>query len=215
LRETRSSSGGSALNRFVDLDAVTIDVFGTMLGLVDPIPRLGALLPDHPPDSITEAFRVEAEYYVEHSAEGRDEQSLARLRSQCTDVFNERAGCALTPEQYVGALEFELLPQVSEVIAALRARGLALAVVANWDFSLHEHLRRQRLRHWFDIVITSAETGLKKPDPAPFRAALEKLGIEPERAAHVGDDEADEQGARAAGLRFLPAPLTTAFAEWT
>jgi HAD superfamily hydrolase (TIGR01509 family) len=59
-------------------------------------------------------------------------------------------------------------------------------------------------------VVTSAEVGLPKPDPAVFRRALELLGVRPERALHVGDSESDETGARAAGMRFAPAPLAAA-----
>ena len=35
------------------------------------------------------------------------------------------------------------------------------------------------------------------------------------RALHVGDEDEDEQGAAAAGVRFAPAPLATAFAGWS
>jgi len=203
------------VNQFTEIDAVTIDGHGTLLALADPIPALLALLPEHSPASIEAAFRGEVDYYVAHSAEGRDEASLSRLRDACTSVFNDALGAGLTTEQYIGALEFELLPGVHETLAALRARGLALAVVANWDFSLHEHLGRHALRRWFDTVVTSAEAGVKKPEPEPFRVALERLGVEPHRAVHVGDHPAhDEVGARGVGMRFLPAPLATAFSAW-
>jgi FMN phosphatase YigB (HAD superfamily) len=43
-----------------------------------------------------------------------------------------------------------------------------------------------------------------------FRRAVELLGVRPERALHVGDSESDEAGARAAGMRFAPAPLAAA-----
>jgi FMN phosphatase YigB (HAD superfamily) len=42
--------------------------------------------------------------------------------------------------------------------------------------------------------------------------ALELLGIDASRALHVGDDEADELAAAAAGMRFASAPLTAAVA---
>jgi HAD superfamily hydrolase (TIGR01549 family) len=193
------------------LDAVTIDGYGTLLTLVDPVDKLAALLPGHPADAIRRAFRAEADYYAEHSHEGHDEPTLARLYAECTAVFNEALGSALTPEQYVGALEFVPLPEVEGALERLRRHGLALAVVANWDFSLHEQLRRHRLRGWFDHVVMSGELGVRKPDPAPFRAALERLGVEPARAVHVGDHPPhDEVGARAAGMRFQPAPLAAA-----
>ena len=194
-----------------DLDAVTIDGFGTMLELVDPIDNLRALLPQHPPEAIRRGFAAEAEYYLGHSHEARDERTLAALHERCTAVFNEKAGSALIPGEYVGALEFRVLPEVPDALGRLRAHGLALAVVANWDFSLHEHLRRHGLRAWFDAVVVSAEVGARKPDPEPFRAALHELGVEPARAVHIGDHAPhDEVGARAAGMRFEPAPLRAA-----
>jgi putative hydrolase of the HAD superfamily len=199
------------VTRAGEVDAVTIDAFGTMLELVNPLGKLAALLPDRPPAEIERAFRAEAEYYLEHSHEGRDGATLEPLHEDCTRVFNESLGSALTPAQYVGALEFAVLPGVRESLRLLRGHGLALGVVANWDFSLHEHLRRHGLRSWFDAVVVSAEVGLRKPDPAPFLAALEQLGVEPARAVHVGDHPPDDEaGARAAGMRFEPAPLRAA-----
>ena len=50
----------------------------------------------------------------------------------------------------------------------------------------------------------SAELGAAKPDPAIFRAALERLGAAAEDAVHVGDSvEHDVAGARAAGLEAI------------
>jgi putative hydrolase of the HAD superfamily len=199
------------VNSAAALDAVTIDGYGTLLELSDPVGELRALLPDHAPDAIERAFRAEAEYYVAHTVEARDEEGLARLHAECTAVFNEALGSNLTPEQYVGALRFEILPGVVEGLARLRASGLALAVVANWDYGLHGHLARHGLAVWFDTVVTSAEAGAKKPDPRPFLVALERLGVDPGRAVHVGDHPPhDEVGARAAGLGFEPAPLAAA-----
>jgi putative hydrolase of the HAD superfamily len=193
------------------LDAVTIDGFGTLLELSDPIGELRALLPDHAPEEIERAFRAEAEHYVAHTLEARDETGLARLHADCTAVFNDALGSSLTPEQYVGALRFQVIPGVVEALGRLRASGLALAVVANWDYGLHGHLERHGLAVWFDAVVTSAEAGAKKPDPRPFLLALERLGVDGGRAVHVGDHPPhDEVGARAAGLGFEPAPLTAA-----
>jgi putative hydrolase of the HAD superfamily len=96
----------------------------------------------------------------------------------------------------------------------LRARGLALVVVANWDVSVHDRLRELGLAPYFDAVVSSADVGAAKPDRRIFDTALARLGVPAARALHVGDSPADEEGARAAGLHFAPAPLATAFAEW-
>ena len=88
-------------------------------------------------------------------------------------------------------------------------------MVANWDSALPIHLARLALDRYFSTVVTSAEAGAPKPDPAPFRLALERLGVDAGRALHVGDEQADELGAAAAGMRFAPAPLASAFQGWT
>ena len=198
-----------------EIDAVTIDGFGTMLGLDDPVPKLSVLLPGYERAEIELAFRVEADYYGAHSHLARDAETLAELRAGCTTAFNEALGSDLTSEEYNAVFTFHVLPGVPAALRRLRARGLALAVVANWDFGLHEHLASHGLARWFDTVVVSGEVGVRKPDPAPFRLALERLGVLPERAVHVGDHPPhDEKGARAAGMRFEPAPLAEAVTRW-
>jgi putative hydrolase of the HAD superfamily len=77
-------------------------------------------------------------------------------------------------------------------------------VVSNWDVSLHDVLERTRLRALVDAVVISAELGAAKPDPAIFRAALERLGATAGEAMHVGDSvEHDVAGAHAAGLEAV------------
>jgi putative hydrolase of the HAD superfamily len=194
-----------------EIDAVTIDAYGTLLELRDPVASLARLLPGHDLDAIARAFETEAEHYVVHSLRGRDADSLARLYAECTGVFNGTLGSSLTPEEYIAALDaaYALLPGVGDVLGRLRALGLELAVVGNWDCRLAEHLERLRLAGHFTAIVTSAATGAAKPDPRPFLAALEQLGVAPERALHVGDSAADEEGARGAGMRFAPVPLST------
>lgn len=186
---------------------VTIDAFGTLVELRDPVGSLARLLPAHEPAAIEQAFRAEAAYYVEHS----HRSGLTELYAECAALFNETLGSELAPEAYVAALdaEYAVLPGVPEALARLRSLGIELAVVGNWDLRLPEHVDRLGLTPFFSAVVSSASAGAAKPDPRPFRAALELVGVRPERALHVGDSPADEDGARAAGLRFLPAPLTT------
>jgi putative hydrolase of the HAD superfamily len=93
---------------------------------------------------------------------------------------------------------------VPAALERLRAGGARLAVVSNWDVSLHDVLERTRLRGLVDAVVISAELGAAKPDPAIFRAALERLGATAAEAVHVGDSvETDVAGARAAGLQAV------------
>jgi putative hydrolase of the HAD superfamily len=202
--------------RFADLDAVTLDAFGTIVGLKDPVPALRVALHEHGiergPGDVAAAFAAEGDYYRPRSLEGRDPESLARLRLECVAVFLETLGSDLAPEDFVGeyieALRFELLPGVAEAVKGLHRRGLGLAVVGNWDMALPDHLAALGLGEL--PVFTSADVGVAKPDPAPFLRALETLAVSPDRALHVGNDEVDALGARAAGMHFAWAPLPSA-----
>jgi putative hydrolase of the HAD superfamily len=209
--------------RFAELDAVTLDAFGTLVDLIDPEPALERLLRRHKlersREEIAAAFAIEMAHYRRHSITGRDEASLTALQQECAGVFLDALGGRAADDGfalgYVEALRFAVLPGVRRVLAGLRARGLALAVISNWDVGLHEHLRALELSPLLDAVITSAEAGTEKPGPVIFTAALERLGVSPQRALHVGDSPADEQGASRAGLAFAPAPLDEAFTGWT
>lgn len=192
-----------------DLDGVTVDAFGTLLTLEDPLPRLQALLPDHDAAEIEHAFRVEAAFYREHVATGRDAQTLATLRESCVRVFNDSLGSGLTVDEYVGTLRFALLPGTFAALRRLRSLGLTIAAVANWDFGLHEHLATAGIDRLFATVVHAAA----KPDAAGILNALHAIGVRPDRALHIGDERADEEAARAAGVHFLPAPLPEAVAS--
>jgi HAD superfamily hydrolase (TIGR01493 family) len=202
----------------VSVDAVTIDAYGTLVTLLDPRPALVQVLRERgierTLEQVGEAFDAETKHYIPRSHEGRDEASLALLRRDCAEVFLAAAGAELDPGEfapaYIASIEFEPVPGAVEAVHALTARGLATAVVSNWDIGLRGHLRRLGL----DLpVVTSAEAGAPKPDPAIFRLALARLGVAPDRALHVGDSPADEEGARAAGMQFRPAPLADAVRE--
>ncbi len=185
------------------LDAVTLDAMGTLVRLSDPVSRLAAAA-GISEEAAARGFAAEVAHYLPRAIEGGDAEALATLRRDCTGVFNASAGASMAPEAFMDAIVFELEPGAFEAVWRLRARGIALCVVSNWDCGLGEHLDAVGL----DLpVVTSAAAGAAKPDPRIFRVALELLGIEPGRALHVGDSPEDEAGARAAGMRFAPAPL--------
>ena len=199
-----------------DLDAVTLDAHGTLVTLADPVPALTSVLSERgverTPEAVLAGFRTEVAHYVQRAGEGRDEESLARLQRECADVFLEAVDADLDPEEfapaYVGALHFEVLPGVLDSLERLRALGLELAVVANWDLSLRRLLGEVRLDRYFTVVVHAAH----KPAPHGLLRALAELHVEPARAVHIGDDDADRKAAAAAGMQFAPAPVTAAVA---
>jgi len=108
-------------------------------------------------------------------------------------------------------------PGAAEALAALRERGLRLAVVSNTMRTpgavLRAILERECLLAPFEHLTFSDEVGVRKPAADIFHLTLRALGVEPGNAVHVGDDAVlDVLGGRSAGLRVvqvttaLPAP---------
>lgn len=197
-----------------DIKGVFLDAFGTILELEPPAPKLVRALRDGWGLSVSEeeagrALRAEITYYRAHHLDGYDAESLAELRFRCAGVLHrelpERVRAAASPAELLpamlGSLEFRPFPDVTAALRRFRKAGLLLAVVSNWDVSLHEVIERCRLDGLVHHVVSSAEAGSAKPDPAPFERALELTGIEPESVVHIGDEpELDVTGARAAGI---------------
>jgi putative hydrolase of the HAD superfamily len=87
------------------------------------------------------------------------------------------------------------------VLRALRARGVKTALVSNCSHNTKPGVERLGLYDEFDAVILSYELGVRKPDPAIYRAALEALGgPAPERSVFVDDQPPYCDGAASLGL---------------
>jgi putative hydrolase of the HAD superfamily len=189
--------------------AVLLDALGTLVELERPWPHLvdelaarGVVVGE---DQARAAMLAEMAYYRAHHDEAVDWEALKDLRRRCAAVVQEQLGTSLPLDDVLdallGAIRFRPYPEVPDVLARLRAGGARLAVVSNWDVSLHDVLERTALRPLVDAVAISAELGVAKPDPAIFHVALQRLGASADGALHVGDSlEHDVAGARAAGI---------------
>jgi REG-2-like HAD superfamily hydrolase len=106
--------------------------------------------------------------------------------------------------RFAHAEAWEVYPEVPAILAELRRRGHALAVIANWDDRLPRLLAELDLARLFDAVVYSAEVGVEKPHPRIFRRALGELGVDAGAAIHVGDRlREDVEGAVAVGMEAL------------
>ncbi len=203
---------GTARTRPTPPRAVLLDALGTLLALEPPAPRLRSELAgrfgvDVSTDEASSAIAAEIAYYRAHLDQGRDRTSLGALRRHCAEVVRAALpaladvdGDALT-EALLESLRFRVFDDVVPALRSLRERSITLVVVSNWDVSLHDVLARLEVRPLVDGILTSAEAGVRKPEPAIFRRALELAGVEAGAAVHVGDSpEDDVAGARAAGI---------------
>jgi len=98
-----------------------------------------------------------------------------------------------------------LYPHTQFTLMGLLKKGMQLAVVTDAP-RLQAWLRlcQLNLHHIFSIVITFDDTYRRKPDPEPFRKALQELQVQPEEAVMVGDwAERDIAGAQSLGMKTV------------
>jgi putative hydrolase of the HAD superfamily len=99
---------------------------------------------------------------------------------------------------------WELYPDVLPMLGELRAGGVAVGIISDWGSNLESILASLGIERYLDFTLASGATGLAKPDPALFRLAATRVGVDPGDALMVGDSyRADVLGARAAGMDGL------------
>lgn len=101
--------------------------------------------------------------------------------------------------------QLEVHAEVVETVRALRRDGYLTALVTNNVKEAGDSWRAKLpLEELFDVVVDSCEVGMRKPNPAIYHYALERLGgIAPERAVFLDDAEGNVEGARRAGLAAI------------
>ena len=95
-------------------------------------------------------------------------------------------------------------PGAREAVARLRARGDAVGICTNKPEGLAVALMRALgALDAFDSLVGADTLPVRKPDPAPLRAAVDRAGGDPGRTVLVGDTATDRDTARAAGVPSL------------
>ncbi|MBO0723353.1 MAG: HAD-IA family hydrolase [Blastocatellia bacterium] len=103
-----------------------------------------------------------------------------------------------------GREAWTMFDDVIPTLSALKAQGLRLAIVSNYDSRIDDLLCAFEIEGLFAGVHISSRIGAAKPDAAIFRAALSYHQVEPEETIHVGDSlREDIEGAAAAGVRAV------------
>ena len=161
--------------------------FGEMLRAVGiEMQREGFVLPD-------DMKRPHWTFRRMYSALGLDEVTCDRMVEHLDATHLERhLWCGVDAE-------------VPRVLDELKRQGLLLAVISNTeDGRLSDSLDAAGITDRFDLLIDSHLVGHRKPDAAIFQLALDRLKLEANEAAFVGDSYVhDALAARAIGLRGI------------
>ncbi len=90
-------------------------------------------------------------------------------------------------------------PGIMELLAALKDRGIRMAVVSNKVQPETERLRKLWFGEFIELAIGRREGVAPKPDPAMAQAALSELCTAPKDAIFIGDSQPDVQTGKNAG----------------
>lgn len=151
------------------------------------------------------------------SAAARDVElwttSPARSRAFWTGVYERMLGQLGLPdgdglrdalyETFTDLDNYALFPDVEPTLDALDAAGLTLGVVSNFEAWLDDLLAKLGVRERFPVLVISGLEGVEKPDPAIYRLALERTGVDAAETAFVGDNPVFDV-APAAALGMTP-----------
>ncbi|MAF82675.1 MAG: hypothetical protein CL797_01055 [Chromatiales bacterium] len=94
----------------------------------------------------------------------------------------------------------DVIPGCGDVLTSLRQAGTRLAIYTGSNGESFPPLRKAGLLDLFEIIITGKDVQARKPDPEGIQLCLDKLGLEPQEAAYIGDSCIDVTASRAAGV---------------
>lgn len=99
---------------------------------------------------------------------------------------------------------YKVFDDVFPVLSRLEESGYRLGLISNFEGWLQNVLIEQELGESFDVSVISGIEGVEKPDPRIYEIAIERAGIDPRRAVHIGDSmRMDVQPAREVGLNVV------------
>jgi pyrophosphatase PpaX len=97
--------------------------------------------------------------------------------------------------------ELVCCPGIDELLVRLKEEGRRLGIVtAKRRATVALAFNVVPLEHLFETVVGGDETKAHKPDPEPLLLAAERLGVDPNECAYVGDSPFDIRAAKAAGM---------------
>ena len=104
--------------------------------------------------------------------------------------------------EFTDLANYALFDDVVPVLEELRAAGLRLGVVSNFEEWLEQLLDELDVIGYFGVRVISGVEGMEKPDPRIFRLAMARAGVRPEESVYVGDNpEFDVGPAAAVGMQ--------------
>ena len=202
------------------IEAVTLDFFNTLVFhregrgrgrlLIEYLEEQGFAPAPWEHDVLYDVFESHDDAYSPVAPQRERDEYCTELASRLFERMGIRASSedalrhAEALWQILGPACFEVFPEAPDTLEELRAEGLPLAVISNWQCGLRHFCEELGISDFFEHILGSADLGVAKPDERIFREASRRLGVTPDRTLHVGDTFVDDYvGGESAGVQVV------------
>jgi putative hydrolase of the HAD superfamily len=197
--------------------AVTLDAGGTLFHMERPVGEVYSEFASRfgkhtDPRKLEEKFRA---LFIKRSSTSPDAGHLTPAderiwwKALVHELFDAGKGGFTDFDRFFDELHahfanpslWKMYPETIDSLERLRAGGVRMAIVSNWDTRLPLLVSRMGVDRFMDAVVVSAIEKASKPAPRIFQVALERLNLPAADVVHVGDSLRDDiRGAMAMGM---------------
>lgn len=95
-------------------------------------------------------------------------------------------------------------PETVEVLQTLHTKGIPTGILTDVAYGMprtfvQRDISGAGITNLFDVLLTSVEVGMRKPEPAGYQELAKRLNVEPNQMLYIGNEPKDVIGARQAG----------------
>ena len=188
------------------IEAVIFDLFGTLVPEFPKADFLAVLA------EMAQVLGLDPPSFKRAWDEGAIARQTGALGDMDSNVLSICAELGAVPAPSVLAQAMELrsamyrkwfypVPGAVETLTELKRRGYAIGLISMCTPDAPAMWRATELASLVDVAVFSSEVGLRKPDPAIYLYACERLDVGPERCLYCGDGSYGElTGAASVGM---------------
>lgn len=190
------------------IEAVLFDYGGVLTELPGPSMRLLAESAGADPAEFFEfffgAYAADAGDHPLHKVE-RGEMTLRELDDWGRSEGLRRGWTVNLADLVEVVARMPVRPRMVSYVSELRERGFRTALVTNTAREFSDSWRSKLdTDDLFNVVVASCDVNVRKPDPAIYELALDRLGsVPPERAVFIDDMAGNLDGARSVGMHTV------------
>jgi putative hydrolase of the HAD superfamily len=101
-------------------------------------------------------------------------------------------------------MHFVLFDDALSALQTIKEQNLIVGILTNLDRDMKPLCRELGIEPYIDVIVTSGEIGVDKPNPRIFQAALQRANVTAAEAVLVGDQyKNDIMGARGVGMKSI------------